>query len=118
MLKRILKLVVLLPLALLLVALAVSNRHPVSLVLDPFRGDPGIAVALPFYVFLFGALIVGVLIGGLSVWMSQGHWRRTATRRMHEAQRWHAEAARLAAERDANVAGSATAVKQLAAAGR
>ena len=47
--------------------LAVSNGHRVRLVLDPFRPDePVLSLVLPFYVYLLGALLVGVVIGGLA----------------------------------------------------
>ena len=64
MLRRILSLAVALPAGLLLLTLAVINRHGVRLVLDPFRpDDPVLSLVLPFYVYLFGVLLIGVLIG-------------------------------------------------------
>lgn len=91
--------------AILLVTLAVSNRHAVRLVLDPFRPEnPAISIdALPFYAYIFGALILGVVLGGVSTWVSQSKWRRTARARTQEAVRWKAEAERLGRERDASV---------------
>jgi hypothetical protein len=95
------------------VTLAVVNRHTVRLVLDPFRrNDPVISLELPFYAYLFGALLVGVVIGGMATWMSQAGWRRTARRRAVEAQRWQAEADRLGRERELE------ATRQLAPANR
>ncbi len=115
MLKRISMILLALPVAVFLVTLAVANRHAVRLVLDPFRPEaPVISVELPFFAYLFGALLIGVLAGGAAVWFSQGHWRQTARVRTQEARRWHAEADRLARERDAEVGRS----KQLALAGR
>lgn len=115
MLKRILLLLTAVPVAVFLVTLAVANRHTVRLVLDPFRPEaPVISAEMPFYAYLFGALLIGVLAGGSAVWLSQGHWRHTARARTQEARRWHAEADRLARERDADVGRS----KQLALAGR
>jgi hypothetical protein len=103
------------PVAVLLVTLAVANRHAVRLVLDPFRPEaPVVSLVLPFYVYLFGALVLGVLAGGTAAWMGQSRWRRTARTRAQEASRWHAEADRLARERDAEV----SRVKQLAIAQR
>jgi uncharacterized integral membrane protein len=114
-LKRISLILLALPVAVFLVTLAVANRHAVRLVLDPFRPEaPVISAELPFYAYLFGALLIGVIAGGTAVWMSQGHWRQTARIRTQEARRWHAEADRLARERDADVGRS----KQLAIAGR
>jgi uncharacterized integral membrane protein len=109
MLRRIVWFAVALPAALLLVTFAVINRHGVRLVLDPFRPDePVISLVLPFYVYLFGMLIVGIVIGGMATWMTQARWRRTARRRAAEAQRWQAEADRLQRERQAQAAAAAT----------
>jgi uncharacterized integral membrane protein len=111
MLKRILWLLTAFPAAALLITLAVSNRHSVRLVLDPFRPDePVLSIVLPFYAYLFGALLIGVLLGGAATWISQGRWRRTARLRTGEAKRWQAEADRLMRERDAEVSGRAKAL--------
>jgi uncharacterized integral membrane protein len=100
-LRRFIWLAVALPFAVLLVTLAVANRHSVQLVLDPFRpGNPVISLMLPFYAYLLGALLVGVAIGGAATWLTQARWRRSARRRTAEAQRWHAEADRLSRERN------------------
>ena len=91
--------------AVLLATLAVANRHSVPLVLDPFNPQrPVISIDLPFYIFLFAALILGVVLGGVATWLSQGKWRRMARKRAHDALRWKGEADRLARERDAGVA--------------
>ena len=58
---------------------------------------------LPFYVYLIGTLLIGIVIGGAATWVTQARWRRTARRRAAEAQRWQAEADRLARERQAAV---------------
>jgi uncharacterized integral membrane protein len=87
------------PVAILLVTLALANRHGVRLALDPFRpGDPVLSLVLPFYVYLFGALLIGVVIGGVATWMTQANWRRSARQRAAEAHRWQAEADRLGRE--------------------
>lgn len=111
MLKRILWLLTAFPAAALLITLAVANRHSARLVLDPFRpDDPVLSLQLPFYGFLFGALLIGVLLGGTATWLSQGRWRRTARVRSGEAKRWQAEADRLMRERDTEVSGRAKAL--------
>ena len=103
------------PAAIILLTLAVINRHGVRLVLDPFRPDePVISLVLPFYVYLIGMLLIGIVIGGLATWVTQARWRRSARRRGAEAQRWQAEADRLARERQAAI----PADRQLAPAGR
>lgn len=95
------------PMAMALIALAVANRHAVRLVLDPFRPEsPAISLVLPFYAYLFAALAIGIIVGGLAVWLSQGHWwRHTARLRTLEARRWQSEADRLIRDRDAEAAG-------------
>lgn len=104
MLRRILWFLVAFPVALVLVALAVANRHAVRLVLDPFRPDqPVLSLVLPFYAYLFAALFIGILIGGLSTWATRSAWRRSARQRTAEVQRWRAEADRLQRERDRQV---------------
>lgn len=104
MLRRILWFAVTIPVAVVLVSLAVANRHGVRLVLDPFRpADPVISLVLPFYAYLLGALVIGVVLGGIATWFSQARWRRSARQRSAEAYRWQAEADRLSRERDRNV---------------
>lgn len=105
MLKRIVWLLIAFPAGLLLVTLAVVNRHEVRLVLDPFRPEtPVISLALPFYAYLFISLLIGVLLGGTAMWMSQARWRRSARHHSRASARWHAEADRLTRERDAATA--------------
>ncbi len=102
--------------AVVLIALAVANRHEVRLVLDPFnRQAPVIFAELPFYIYLFVMLIVGVLLGSFATWLGQGKWRRLLRARSHEVLRWKGEAERLVRERDADVAERK---KQLALASR
>ena len=119
MLKRIVWLLIAVPAGLLLVTLAVVNRHEVQLVLDPFRPEnPVVALALPLYVYLFAMLLIGVLLGGTAMWLSQARWRRSARLNGRAAARWHAEADRLTRERDAAAAAkSPTARPRLAATG-
>lgn len=107
MLKRVVRLLIAFPVALLLITLAVANRHTARLILDPFRPEaPALAVEMPFYFFLLGALVVGVVLGGVATWLSQSHWRTSARQRAQDAMKWRAEADRLARERDEQVAAS------------
>jgi uncharacterized integral membrane protein len=85
MLNRILLIVVLVPLAIVLVALAVANRAPVALTFDPFHpGNPALTLNLPLFVFLLLALLVGVLIGSTATWFRQGRFRKLARKREQE----------------------------------
>jgi hypothetical protein len=113
LLRRIVWLLIALPAGLLLGTLAVVNRHEVRLVLDPFQPDtPVLSLVLPFYVYLFGTLLLGVVLGGTAVWLTQGRWRRSARVHGKSAVRWRAEVDRLTRERDAQ---TAVRPKQLAA---
>lgn len=115
MLKRVFRLLLAFPAALFLITLAVSNRHAVKLVLDPFRPEnPALSLVLPFYAYIFAALVAGVLLGGASTWFGQGHWRKTARTRAQDAMRWRAEADRLTRERDETVEAGGSGARALA----
>lgn len=95
---RFLKSLIFLPLAILLVVFAVANRHDVTFSLDPFSAqDPALAITAPMFWFLFAAVAVGVVIGGLTTWAKQGKYRKEARVKRREADRWHEEADRLKA---------------------
>jgi uncharacterized integral membrane protein len=74
------------PLAIVIVALAVANRQVVTVSLDPFSAEhPAASVTLPLFGLIIILLIVGVVIGGIAAWLGQGRWRRTARRLEREA---------------------------------
>lgn len=86
MLNRFLTVAVFIPLAIVLVALAVANRAPVDFTLDPFNpGNPGLTATLPLFVYLFAALALGLVIGSVATWLRQGRYRKVA--RQREAER-------------------------------
>lgn len=103
--RRILAFLILLPLAVVVVALAVANRHLLTLSLDPFNTTaPALSLRAPVYVVIFATFALGVLLGGIATWFGQGRWRREARERRAEAARWRSEAMRLR-EREAERAG-------------
>ncbi len=86
MVKRLIKLVILVPLGVLIVVLSVANRHTVRLALNPFNPDDSLlAISLPFFIFMFIALMSGVLIGSVATWFSQGTYRKKARNEAHAA---------------------------------
>jgi uncharacterized integral membrane protein len=79
MVRKIVSVVVLLPLAALIVLLSVANRHSVMLSLDPFSTEaPAYARGVPLYLVILVSVIAGALIGGIASWLRQGRWRRAA----------------------------------------
>lgn len=92
MLRRLLLILIVLPVSVGLVLLAVANRHAVPLVLDPFAGAGGLSFELPLFLVVSGAAIVGVLLGGVAVWLGQGRWRHAARSAAREARQARAEA--------------------------
>lgn len=91
---------ILFPVSVLFVILAVANRHSVTLILDPFSPKaPALAVELPFFVYLFTALLGGLILGGIATWLGQGKWRRTARQGAREAHAWRTQAERITQQR-------------------
>ncbi len=85
MLRKIIVVVILVPLAIVMVAFAVANRQIVTVSLDPFGGSDS-GLSLPLFALIILLLIIGVLIGGLAAWVRQGKWRSAARRWERQAQ--------------------------------
>lgn len=98
MFNRFALVLVFVPLAIVLVALAVANRMPVAFTVDPFNpGNPALTYTLPFFVFLFAALALGMVVGSLATWFRQGRYRKLARQRAIEAESLKQAASRPAA---------------------
>jgi uncharacterized integral membrane protein len=77
MLRRVVNWLFLAPVALVAVVLAVANRTPVTLSVDPFaREASALSVSVPLFAVVFLAMIIGVVIGGTAVWWKQGRYRK------------------------------------------
>ena len=95
MVRRIVKLVILIPVAIVLVLLSVANRHAVTLALNPFNADDTLlSLTLPFFVFLLIAVMAGVVLGSFATWFTQGRHRKRARDEAYEARKWRQEADR------------------------
>jgi Mn2+/Fe2+ NRAMP family transporter len=93
---RFLKGLVLLPVAIVVVAIAVANREAVRLSFDPFAPDmPAFSVTLPLYAILFAAVALGIVVGGIGAWLGQGETRRKSRERRREIRRLEGETSRL-----------------------
>jgi uncharacterized integral membrane protein len=87
MLNRFMLIVVFVPLAIVLIALAVANRAPTAFTLDPFNpGNPALTVQMPLFFLLFAAVALGIVIGSLATWLRQGRYRRLARQRGQQLQ--------------------------------
>jgi uncharacterized integral membrane protein len=96
---RFLKALILLPIAILIVLLAVANRAPVMLSFDPFSQEaPEFSVQLPLFAVIFLAVMLGVVIGGTATWLAQGKHRRARRQFRREASHLRTETERLRAQ--------------------
>jgi hypothetical protein len=100
MLNRFVLVVIFVPLAIVLIALAVANRGPVAFTVDPFNpGNPALTLELPLFFFLFAALALGLVVGSLATWAKQGRYRKLARQRAQEAETLRAQVKRPAPPR-------------------
>jgi uncharacterized integral membrane protein len=96
--RKLILVLIIAPLALVLIALAVVNRKPALLTLDPLGGATGPSLEAPLFLFLLGAFAVGLLIGGIATWLGQAKWRRLAREETRQARDWRRQADRLERE--------------------
>lgn len=81
MLRKTATLIIVLPLAAVIIAFAVANRHDVTVAFDPFSSaNPAYAATVPLFVLIFILVILGVVVGGVAAWLRQSNWRRVARR--------------------------------------
>ena len=92
MFRRIVTMLIVVPLAVVIIAFAVANRQSVTVSFDPFSAAaPAYATTLPLFALIFALLILGVLIGGIAAWIGQTKWRRTARKLDGEVRGLHQE---------------------------
>ena len=88
------------PVVIVVMALAVVNNQPTTVVLDPFTPQaPLVSFTVPLYAVFFVSVMLGVVLGGIATWLRQGRFRKAARQNRREAVRWHDEAERLKEER-------------------
>jgi uncharacterized integral membrane protein len=105
MIRNIVRVLILVPLALLIAMFAVANRAPVLIGFDPFGAQPPMfAFVSPLYLALMAALIFGVVVGGVAAWMSQSPKRRRARRLAAELKASRAEVEALRRRLETNAA--------------
>ena len=79
MIRRLLSWFVGLPAVVVLLLLALANRHTVMVSLDPLSPDqPWLGFELPLWVVFYAGILLGVIAGGMAAWMRQARWRKRA----------------------------------------
>jgi uncharacterized integral membrane protein len=87
MMYRVFTVVVVVPVAIVLIALAVANRAPAVFTLDPFNpGNPALTIQAPLFVLLLLTLALGIIIGSTVTWLKQGKYRKAAREHPDEPQ--------------------------------
>jgi uncharacterized integral membrane protein len=93
---RVVKFLFLLPIGTALVIFGVANRSAVTVLLEPFSpAGEALSLSVPLYVVFFAALAMGVVLGSLATWFSQGRYRKAGREARREAERLASENSRL-----------------------
>ena len=92
MIAKIAAAIVLLPITIVLVVFMVLNRGDVPVSLDPFGSIPQLSFDVPLSLLLMGAVVVGLVLGGVGTFLTQNHHRRASYKRKHEIERLQREA--------------------------
>jgi len=94
MLRRIVGWIVLVPLSVVLIVFALANRQLVVVNFNPFVPTDALAspgVGVPFFLVLFGVLLLGVVLGGIATWFAQAPHRRDERTYRRESERLNRE---------------------------
>lgn len=90
--RKLINLLVLLPVAIILIVLSVANRQSTTFALNPFRpDDAALSFTAPFFIFLFAAIIFGVILGSTATWLAHAKHRKKAKSAAKEAAHWRAQ---------------------------
>jgi len=88
-------------LAIVLISFSVANREIVQISFDPTgAADPAFALNLPMFVVIFACLAIGLVIGGIGTWFTQGKHRKLARIKKQEAAKWQFEAEKQKGKQD------------------
>jgi uncharacterized integral membrane protein len=78
MIKRFIGWFILVPISVILIIFALANRQMIKLNFDPTSSlNPLISsIELPLYFIIYSMLFLGILLGGVAVWFTQGRYRK------------------------------------------
>jgi uncharacterized integral membrane protein len=84
--RKLVTVLVLVPLGIVIVMFAVANRESVAISFDPFdTRNPAMVLQAPLYGLIFVLVAVGIVAGGIAAWLKQHKWRVRARRAEAEA---------------------------------
>ena len=92
---RYLRFIVLLPIGLAILGLALLNRAAVKLTYWPEQFGGELSLNVPLFFALIVALMVGIVTGSFTTWLTQGGHRRAERQYRREAERLKTESERL-----------------------
>jgi NhaP-type Na+/H+ or K+/H+ antiporter len=88
-----------LPVAVVLIAFAVANRHFVQVSLDPLsQQEPWLSLSVPLWTVLFFGILCGLVVGWIGAWFKQRKWRRAARQASRDLASERSDADRLRRE--------------------
>lgn len=100
--KRLVGLLIFVPIGIIVVALAVANRQIITVSIPPQVGDaPLYSFSLPLFALLFATLFVGMLLGSFATWLTQARHRKQARQQKQQADKMANEASKQAERADA-----------------
>jgi uncharacterized integral membrane protein len=90
---RFLKYLIATPLTILFLIFAYANRSFVTVSFDPFSsGDiPAFQLDAPLFLVIILAIMIGVVLGGVTVWFAEGRHRKAERALRADAQRLRSE---------------------------
>lgn len=91
MIRKWLSRLIWIPLALIGAVFAVANREKVTISLWPLPWE----ASLPLFMVLIGVLVLGLLVGGLIVWLGGHHHRVTARQQTRSSEQLRRQVAEL-----------------------
>jgi hypothetical protein len=86
--KALLRILLLGPLALLVIGFGLANHDLVTVSFDPLGVVAlPLSVTVPLFLPIAIALMIGVVLGGIAVWFSEGRHRRAAKLHLRDLER-------------------------------
>ena len=93
--RTLIRVFITLPVAVIVIMLAVANRKNVALSFNPLDPEnPATMIDVPIFWLVFACVALGVILGGMVVYFKQHKFRVAARDNRYEAAKWRAEADR------------------------